>query len=1140
MSDMHCASCGTELLPGKQFCHACGARATLTCPSCGAEVEAGFRFCPDCGFEIAAERAQPPGGDSPRQRFGTSMPAGMADKIRASRRAIEGERKQVTVMFCDLVGSTAVAGHLDPEEYREVIDRYTALAMHEIYRFEGFVNQLAGDGVMALFGAPIAHEDAPQRAVWTALAIRDALAQFNDELKAERGFELPARIGIHTGPVVVGTVGSDLKMDYTAIGDTTNLAARLESLARPGTVLISEATARLVRGFFEMRPVEPLDVKGKDEPISACEVIGVSREASPMAVAAARGLTPLVGRAEELAQLDACFHRLQGRLAQIVSVVGDAGSGKSRVIHEFKRALAAEDVVFLEGRCSALNQMEPYFPIVTMLRAYFELSGEEPDEVECERVARKVGIAQERLQEEYPLLCGLLSVSPGHGAEGAPEELKRQTFDGLARLVISESRRQPVVMIVEDLHWIDEASRELLEMAASRLVRAPVMLLVSHRPEYRPAWRTTAATTQLFLRPLSNGEIVAITEALAGGKLPEDLRRSILEKAEGSPFFAEEITRSLLEEGYLTAAEDGECHLTRPVEEIRIPGTVQEVLAARLDRLGVEAKRVVQVAAVFGRQFSGARLEQLLADEGLDVAAQLRELEQRGIIHRKSMFSTEEYRFGESLTQEVAYEGLLIRQRRQLHERIGLLLERGTGDGAERPVLIAHHFAHSDNREKAVETLLRAAAEAERLPSYGSAIDLYRRAWDLAEAASREDAGGDERLRTWLIEATLGFTRVTVLYGTSDDPEARRAIERGSAVAREMGAEGAMASFCTYYGMILAGDRLRFSDALPLIEQGVAIARRVGPEVTALNISRAMAWTYLLDGRFDEARRHIEKTVGELERLGQRDQLSDLYLGARWMRDKILFCSDELAAGLESAPETHELAVRAGNRTIQTLSASGLGHVSYLRGQPQEAKRWADRALEIAEAIGSIGAIHHAAAIALAARVDLGDPHPMARYADVIEEGIHTGGNLLLSIGVAVESFLAIGDHKRAERMARKAYDLAAGRLREMLCAVALGDVSQHLGPAHYAEAASWYERALSLARALGSRSGLALASLGAADLALGQGNTVGSAPYRDSARELFRDLGMRRYLRRAGETPPITPPAFYGALPAGERSGTL
>jgi len=330
-----------------RFCPSCGTSAPLRCRGCGATLDPGFRFCPECGLAVGAaevhEGAPPPADDS-LDRLSRSIPEGLASKVRAAQGAIEGERKQVTVLFCDLAGSTAIAERMDPEEYHELLEEYLALAFREIYRFEGIVNQLAGDGMMALFGAPVAHEDAPRRAVQAALAVREALGVLSERLRRERGLQLEARIGIHTGPVVVGTVGNDLKMDYTAIGDTTNSAARLESLAGPGGILISEATHRLVRGFFEVRPAGSLEVKGKRAPMVAYQVLGQSAAATPMTIALERGLTPLVGRREELALLKASYRRLDTSGAQVVVMVGEAGSGKSvsgRRVPVSKRSCAA-------------------------------------------------------------------------------------------------------------------------------------------------------------------------------------------------------------------------------------------------------------------------------------------------------------------------------------------------------------------------------------------------------------------------------------------------------------------------------------------------------------------------------------------------------------------------------------------------------------------------------------------------------------------------------------------------------------------------------------------------------------------------------------------------------------------------------
>src|SRR5438874_1838849 len=353
----------------------------------------------------------------------------------------------------------------------------------------------------------------------------------------------------------------------------------------------------------------------------------------------------------------------------------------------------------------------------------------------CAKIAAKVGDhSAERVEREYPALGRLLGMRAGTAGESAPEELKRETFDAVTRLLLGKSQYAPVVVMLEDLHWIDDASRELLETLVARLAGARVMVLVTHRPDDRAAWRTRAPLTQLVLRRLPDADVRAMLHAVAGGPLPGELERLLVAKAEGSPFCVEEITRSLIEEGYLVA-NGGPRKLSRPLEEIRIPGTVQEVIAARLDRLGPPAKRVAQVAAVLGRQFHRGQLVRVLDGEGIDLERELAELESRGIFHRKSLLASDEYRFGESLTQEVAYEGLLLKQRRQLHERIGHLIEAEPGEmTAERAGLLAHHFGRGDDRAKAIEALLRAGELAERLPSYRTASDFYRRAWELADA----------------------------------------------------------------------------------------------------------------------------------------------------------------------------------------------------------------------------------------------------------------------------------------------------------------------------------------------------------------------------------------------------------------------
>jgi len=643
-----------------------------------------------------------------------------------------------------------------------------------------------------------------------------------------------------------------------------------------------------------------------------------------------------------------------------------------------------------------------------------------------------------------------------------------------------------------------------------------VMVLVSHRPDYRPTWRTSAALTQITLRPLLDDEVIQITRSLAGGALPTELEKRILAKADGSPFFAEEITRSLAEEGYL-AREDGHTRVTRPIDEILIPGSVREVIAARLDRLGAAAKRVAQLAAVFGRQFRRTDLAQLLASDSVELDRELAELSRRGVIHRKSLFSDDEYRFGESLTQEVAYDSLLLKQRRQLHERVAALLEQGGGDPTlARPSLIAHHYALSENRAKAVETLLRAAADAERLPSFRTALELFRQAWEISEAALRERDGGDPRFPRWTMEATLGYARMTVLYGASADADAERAAVRGRELALQLGDVGAAATLRTMHGMLLGSVPERFAEGIAIAELAIEDARATGDEVHVLSSSRALVWHYMVDGRFTEALGLVDWLLAELERHGHRaDSKSDLYLATCWMRDGIHSYRDDFDTAMRLASETHALAVQVPNRTVESGSAATIAQIEFGRANYDQARLWAERSLATAEAIGSSAGVHRGLALSLAARVALGETVNMSRYSDAIETALSQGGNALLTVHVIVEALLTLGDVTRAERLARIAEARAAGRLRVLFSALALGDATVRR-PAQWAEADRSLARALALADAIGMRSSRALVLIARGRLAAARGEVEAARSDWRTARELAAALGMARYERIA------------------------
>ncbi len=1110
---MRCAQCDTELLAGKQFCHACGARAASICNQCGASVDGGFKFCPDCGAGMSAAEPRP---RPSRTQAGASpaVPEELAEKIRATRSSIAGERKQVTVLFCDLAGSTALAERMDPEEYHDLLERYLEIAFREIYRFEGIINQLAGDGFMALFGAPIAHEDAPQRAVRAALQIQQALIQLNEQLLSERQLELHARVGINTGPVVVGNVGNDLKMDYTAIGDTTNLAARLEALAEPGSVLMSESTSRLVRGLFRVRPLGPLAIKGKSEPIAVFEVLAANDASHPMALAAERGLTPYVGRHAELAQIESCFQRVLEAFPQVVTIVGQAGSGKSRLVYELKKRLEDQPIRYFEARCSAWNQMVPYAPFVSMLRDYFGITGEDTAEQARIRIGERLRQLGGNLPEDEGLLCNLLGVSGTGISETAADEMKRQTLTAAHRLISAENDIQPTLMILEDLQWMDEPALEMLEAALLVMERRRGMVLITHRPDFQRPWQTSAAQTLLNLRALSEDEICTIACAVAGGSLSKDLVALIQSKAEGSPFLAEEITRSLLEEGALATNGQGR---EASAKEIRIPGTVQEVVAARLDRLGPAAKRVVQVAAVLGRQFGREQLRHLLKDEEIDLDAELETLERRGVVHRKNLFALDQYRFGESVTQEVAYEGLLLKQRRQLHERVAQLMEASPGEEtAERAALIAHHYVRSDNREKAVQALLHAARNAERVPSFSTAAQRYVQAWEIL-AADFERPTTPHTLQQLGLDAVIGIARMTVIYTTSEPPGLDETLRRARGVAEAHGDQSRLANLLTFSGMMLMSrDREQFPAGLAQVEEGLATAQRTGSVAIIVSISRGLAWAYLQDGRFDLAMRTMRWVEAQLQQMGEDTRLSDLYLGTLYLINRIAFYGGDFDEALTNTTRTYDLAVQVNNRTVQSGSASTRAQIHLARAEYAESIDWAKRAAQVAKSIGNVSACHTAIAVKVLAKVARGDTIEPSADSVMTAHDLTKDADFGIAIHLIIRAFAAVGEVDLAERTARLAYGRTAGRLREMLAALSLADVLALRGPDRWAEAERWYEQAIVLAEAIGAKATLAAARIGAGALAQLRGEHGVADRQLRQGRRLSHEMGMQHYVTQA------------------------
>lgn len=710
-----CPSCGTATVPGAKFCPSCGSALAAACPACGHLNRAGDRFCAECGGALTA-------GGAPA----TYTPEPLAEKIRSGRTELEGERKQITVLFADVVGFTSMSERLDPEDAHDVIRACFDLMLDEVHRYEGTVSQFLGDGLLALFGAPIAHEDHAYRAVRAALAVQQAIAPRND-------LGVRVRIGLNSGPVVVSRVGVDLTMDYLAVGDTVNLAARMQALAEPGSVVMSENTHRLIEGLVEVRELGARDVKGKAEPVHVYEALRPSRWRSRVDRRVGDGLAPFVGRERELAALLDRFEAAASGAGQAVLIGGEAGLGKSRLVHEL-RERTAPPATWLVGRCISYGADIAYLPLIDLLKDGFDI--EESDDVTT--VAAKVDA---RADADREVVLYLLNAEPEDGpiASLDPALRKARIFEGLRALLLSAAAQRAVVVLIEDLHWIDRLSLEVISFVLEAVPHHRVLVVLTHRPGWEQPFGTPPHLTRLELHALDAANANAIASSVLDGELPAELEALVYRKAEGNPFFVEEVTRALVELGAIRR-EDGGYVLARPVDDVLVPDTIQDVIMARLDRLPEQPRRALQTASVIGREFS-ERLLSRTAELGPAGSAALRELRSVELIHERSLYPELAYMFKHALTHEVAYKSLLLQRRRVLHKLVGAAIEELYGERlAEHYETLAHHYDLAEDPVNAFRYLMLAGQKTLAALDAVGALEYFVRAVLVAPKAGAQPA----------------------------------------------------------------------------------------------------------------------------------------------------------------------------------------------------------------------------------------------------------------------------------------------------------------------------------------------------------------------------------------------------------------
>jgi class 3 adenylate cyclase/tetratricopeptide (TPR) repeat protein len=921
---VRCWNCKTENPAGKKFCGDCGAALANLCPKCGADNPAGKRFCGECGTALGASAA------AASAKKSNDSPIRVAEP-RAPEN-LEGERKTVTALFADIKGSTELEQDLDPEEARAIVDPALKLMVDAVRRYDGYVVQSTGDGIFALFGAPVAHEDHPQRALYAAIRMQDELRRYSDKLLADGRAPLEIRVGVNTGEVVVRSISTGGgHVEYTPIGHTTNLASRMQTVAPTGSIAITEHTRRLVEGYFTLKARGPTRIKGVSEAVNVYEVTGLGPLRTRLQRSAGRGLTKFVGREREMDAMKAAAERATAGRGQIVAAMAEAGTGKSRLFYEFKVKNQSVWMV-LEAFSVSHGKASAYLPVIDLLHSYFRIVSDDDPRTRREKVNGKVLTLDRALEDTLLYLFGLLGIAdvddPLAGMDA--QIRRRRTLDAIKRILLRESLNQPLMLIFEDLHWIDEETQAFLNLLADSIGTAKILLLVNYRPEYQHQWGSKTYYTQLRLDPLGKERAEEMLAALLGeGKDLIPLKRLIIVRTEGNPFFMEETVQVLLDEGALL--RDGPAiKVTKSLNKLKIPPTVQGILAARIDRLPAAEKELLQTVAVIGKDFPLALVREITKKPDDEIDSMLNNLQLAEFIYEQPTVGDVQYTFKHALTHDVAYNSVLIERRKLLHERIGSAMEASFAQSIDDHLIqLAYHYGRSGNVPKALEYLRLAGQQAHRRLAHSEAIVHLNAALQLLKSLPEDD----ERRRE---EVSLQITfaeAAAAARGLADD-------EVGAAFARAR-------DLCTQLGdtrrtfRVLLGLRFFYSfksqwqNDLETSQQLVALAEREPGPARLLWANTALGESLGYQGRHRDARAHLEKAIALIPAIAEHTvfPVADPRITALDVLGDVLWCLGFPDQALERCRQALTLARKLGRPFPLCSAYSGVCTVYRDRGE---------------------------------------------------------------------------------------------------------------------------------------------------------------------------------------------------------------
>jgi class 3 adenylate cyclase/predicted ATPase len=799
---------------------------------------------------------------------GQWTPPHLAERIRAAA-FTDGERKTITALFADLKGSTALIEGLDPEEARAIIDPALQLMMDAVHQYDGYVAQALGDGIFALFGAPLAHEDHPQRALYAALRMQEAMRRYADTLRAKGYPPLLMRVGINTGEVVLRSIRKDdLHADYVPVGHSTNLAARMEQLANPGTIVVSAYTHRLTDGYFAFKDLGPTQIKGVEEPLTIYEVLSVGPLRTRLQVSARRGLTRFVGRQSELAQMQrALAHAKEGH-GQIVGVMGEPGLGKSRLFYEFVGAdnhtpLQIQGCLVLEAYSVSHGKATAYLPVIELLKSYFDIQAQDDERKRREKVTGKVLTLDRSLEDTLPYLFALLGIEeqPSSLQQMDAQIRRRRTFEALKKLFLRESLNQPLVLIFEDLHWIDGETQGFLDVFSESVASARLLLLTNYRPEYRHEWGQKTYYTQVRLAPFGPAEAEEFLDVLLGTTVGaqhatplQALKQLILQKTQGTPFFMEEIVQELVEQGVLRQDSSVGWVMIHPTTALQLPTTVQGVLAARIDRLAPDEKALLQQLAVIGREFPLSLVRQVIPQSEDELYRLLTSLQHKEFLYEQPAFPEVEYIFKHALTQEVAYGTVLHEQRKALHEQTAQAIESLYGTKLEDHYSeLAHHYSRSGNTQKAVDYLQLAGQQAAQRSANAEAITHLTTALEVLKTLPETP----ERIRQELLLHLILGPVLTATKGYAT-PEVAQTYTRARELCQQEGEPVQLMQ--VLFGLFrFHVVRAEYQMARELGEQLLALAEQIQDSSSLVETHRVLGTTFYGLGKFSAARGHVER-----------------------------------------------------------------------------------------------------------------------------------------------------------------------------------------------------------------------------------------------------------------------------------------